>query len=528
MKILKKIAFLALVIFAAAGCENSLSETSPSLGDFNRSKGFEAGSATSPANYFPLITGQLNVTAGAEQYILNIVFPNVELDFLKIPNGNTAATRFNAIQEEMIKFLHFYSLESRNDAYAASQHVGEIPYTVVRRDGNTIDIRLTLPPNVSSSIEAFVDPERYTFRGGQKLDIDGNGVAGEPWFDALYGYYTVTGGTAITLGDRRPRSGIELRFSWTDGLGGSTISNNTVLTDFPNFPDLYLNIGYGGSIYNDDVDRGSVIGAMIHIEKYNRASGSYEPLQTGPIAQSSVTPYTYGIPIPITSIKAFDLIRVRVESDPARRGFITTGFDYYGGSQRYYSSVDRKKRINEVESLTFSSSDYFEIPQFWTGIKVSADEDGFNGYIILDLDLSSGGNIGNQGIQEPGADFSRYFKIGYTRDTSGVATKPDLSWNKLTFIPIKSAARRYSGINPPAVDPAPDQLRVDLDPGLKIESGNRFYVIIGNGLGNGYQSLGDRQPGGTTPVGEFGDFRNVQLVIDGVSGFVNYGYVTAP
>ncbi|MDR1587801.1 MAG: hypothetical protein LBS57_10125 [Treponema sp.] len=529
-----KFVLLALVLaaFAVTGCQNSLTETSPGLGDLNRSKGFETGAAASPASYYPNYSGAPDVTGGSEQKSITLTFPDDRgLDFLNTPNGSTF-TDFTAIDGEIHKFLHFYSLGAKANDQAASPHAGEITYKVVRRDGSEISLELSsLSASTSEEIEVYIDPNAYTFNDGQKIDLDGNGAAGEAWFDDYYHYLAVTaavGTPSASIGKRNPRKGAEFTFRWKDGpagIAGNPGDNGTIRTD----QDLYLDIAYNGyTDFNDTINRSAAINSLIVIEKYNRSRGTYEEISPRrSVEQQSDGNNNYHLQI--SGIMAFDLIRVRVVNDPVK-GF-TVG-PYFGGQQRYYntgitltSDAAKKSKNNTVLRLSVEPVDYENNidTKFWSNADVFRDENGYNVSLILDLDSSIVGDL-YFGNSLP-ADFAKYFKIGYLKaddyTTTTVTSNPGSSWNKLSFVPIKLAGIRYSSLNPPATA-VRDQLRVDLDPDFKYESGGRLYVIIGTGFG--YR--GDSVPG--IAPGVFGNFRNVSLLIDGVSGFVNYGYVPLP
>jgi hypothetical protein len=528
-----KLVLLALVLAAfAAGCQNTLSETSPALGDLNRAQGFEVGEASSPASFYPGagdVSGSLSVTALAERKFIAVTFPDKKLDFLKTPNGNTA-NDFAAIEAKIKEFLHFYSLSAKTSEYQASGQT-KIDYRVVRRDGRTITFELTgLTGSVSARIEVFIDSTKYTFSNGQKIDYDGNGKAGEAWFDDFYTYLPVTGATGTAAADivqRNPRRGAGLAFRWkygSAGTPGTPGNGGTFLTDNTGPQDLYLNISYDGfsqTKFNDTTDYSTAIGSMIVVEKYDRDARTYKEISLQGVSKYG-TANDYHLRIP--EIVPFDLLRVRVINDPV------TGFKvgpYYGGEQRYYNTPYRESKNNTILELSARASTYESNPdtQFWTGAQVHKDANNANVSIILTLDS---GVLGNRYLgHDLPEDFAKYFKIGYKNNTtSNISANPDSSWNDLTFVPIKLAAPRYSTLNP-AANSIPDQLRIDLNPSFKIESG-RLYVIIGNDRGRGFGYLGDdlvANPGGKKP-GIFGNYGNVSLVIDGVSGFVNYGSIT--
>ncbi|GHV94368.1 hypothetical protein AGMMS50293_06880 [Spirochaetia bacterium] len=555
MKIMNRIflAALILAVFAAISCDSTVSVTSMNQDNVKKELSQEEGNdpfggaaiytflpslfaAGSGATYGSATSSGLNALAGATYYdLLTLTFPNDRrLDVLAIPNGIgvDGKVNFTAFQEKLRKAIHFYPLENKTLAdttlnTVANAQGAELAYTVERRDNNVVTIRLLgLDASMQSIIEVFFDAQEYTYANGLKLDVDGNGVPGEAWFDDIYRYITIAGTTAAAYttnsGGRNPQAGFSISAVWrqnntnvTGGTGGHFNLDPAQA--------ISLRVTYSGvdAAITGSVSRANDIKDKLILEKYNRDKHSWEDISsTLSLTRSGISgDYDSGV----GTVASTDMLRVRIRNVPGQE--YTVEGPYYGGEQRHYAS-NKKIPVNtliSVNALTQNNNTQLASGTPFSSITYGSDADGRNAYILLTF---ATGVVGDQGITLPSTtadplQYTKYLKVGYNGAASLIANPPQdgtiastpAGWDTLVFVPIKSAELRKSSFT----NTFYDQLKIFLDPEYRKVSTDRLHIIINKGLG----TLGNAS--GAPYAKPFGNVFNVTPVIDGEYGFVCYG-----
>jgi hypothetical protein len=538
MKIVKKLAAIAaLAVFVFASCQNPVEVTTPGY-DLKQKASSFTGGGSPPASYYPTITGTLNVTAGFEQKHLTLTFPDtIGLDILNIQNdGPNTFTKF---ETELKKILQFYPLtEIASDNYDASPWGTALSYKVVRREYKVVTVELdNITTSTPDRIEAFIDASAYTYRKGNKVDKDGNGVPGEggtsgQGYDNFYSLLSITGATGAAAGKKylgHTVGSFGLIFTWTEDLpsvspgtnsGGMNSTSASYLLQLTGASTKFLNIAYSSNV-GDDYDYKDSIAKMIKVQEYDRAQKKYVDLAVGTITRTlaGTTPnftHTYRIPL-TSSLKSEQVLRVLVNND----GKLTTNASYSGFKQRYYLDSDPDVKVAQKMTATVKDEAFNQLgTMFWVAAdsKIYSEANGKNAVIVLQLDDAKVGNQGVIDLPATKAELNRLFKIRYDADA---------------YVAIESAELAFSDYTKPSASTsfntsAKDQIRLKLDPAFDVRRSGSYAIFVGKSFGDGagkdWGFKGD-SPAATVDQGVFGDFASLDY-IDGYCGYLNYGSIT--
>jgi hypothetical protein len=505
----------ALAVFYTASCSSPLEVTSPS-GDLpKQAASFESGTqaAKNINGYYPdestgITPSTLSVT-GSVNGNVTVTFPAaVGLDIL---NYDTA----EAFERELKKVLFFYSLtEIASDSRKASPQ-SDIVYNVVERTSyDTVQLQLKIDNKTSSKIEACITGSAYTYRNGNTIDLDGNGIPGEAGYDDWYQELGVIGGQkpgdAKEYISHNPQKGFDLAFEWEiegGSLRGSGSENNKIFPLELSSPKAkYLKITYNEGV-NDTFNYKDAINKLVRIQKYDQVRKEYVDITSGRGEISrTVTTSAHFYRILLTGLAHKDNLRVLVNNEEG----LTTNEEYYGVKQRFYADTDshaeRKKKV--VEKLKGYAEDEgfqnIESESFFNATsKMFTNGEGRNAVVVLDFSLAE---TDDQGLDpqslSPQTTLNSAIKVGYKKKDE-----------EEVYIPISSA--ELSGTGTP-------QLRLYLDPSFNANSllGQEVTIYVREEL----KSLGDASGGVKAKV--FGDYKSLTLR-GGLNGYRKAGTISS-
>jgi hypothetical protein len=529
-----KLAVLAvLAVFFVISCQNPLETTSPSNSPIKAAASFEKG-AIPPANYYNDISfdvsaikvGTAVTGTNSPQTIITVTFPDgIGLDLLAIPVTDTA--RFEEKLKEILSFNKLTAV-SDNTPYTVSPGTN-IDYKVVNRESNVVYLDLAIDGGTSDKIEAVINAAKYTYKGGNLVDNDNNGIPGET-YDNHYELLAINGGTAPATGTSYvPHNPTEGSFTFTYGwyyIAGTTLTsvstdNTFILGGSSGSP--YLIIEYSGANLKDTFDYSAALDKMITIQRYDLDQKKYVDIGSnrGAITRAELATgsYTHSYRIPLT-LTHKDVLRVLVSNKADSTGKkLTTNDTYYGFQQRFYldstnPDIEEKTVLsgyaqnssyaNNSNSSFFSSSSSY----------VSVDQTGKNGVVVLGLDLTGGssGPIGNLGLNPipantTEAELNTMLKVGYTVN------------GDTYYIPIKKVSLDFSlG----ATGNIEDELRLVLDPSFNVHAVSAVTIYAREEL----KYRGDSGTGaGVKPAGTFGDYTSITFR-EGYAQYGSYGDIS--
>jgi hypothetical protein len=549
MKYMTKLAFFALLAaFALGACDTGLAPVSPDFTEVNKS--YHSVSGTNAITSLPL-TGTFITTSNESppssgQYYIVVdgddADPFVVIDF----NGTGAQVPYldafkgnpdNAtLTTSLNEFLHFYNvgIKAATDTYNAPST--PITYTVAKRENFKVWLRLSVTAANKGYVQYKIDGSKLTYKDGNTFDFDGNGIAGEPFYDDKYGTIVAVdkddnwaptatqagnGSTYIEPGHQPADMayiewpGFDPKVPWT-AVSESTEYELSVTLN--NVKDVVI------SDYTAD------IASHIRLESYN--GSEYVAV---PLTWTRAAPYTTGkYTASIAAVPHKGIYRVR-----AKNGIVSKT-PYKGGAQRVYyyntygSSYIIKPSSEGWEQLGNSVAINDKVlnqkssGKFWSSsIEVLSGADGYNVTLVYTLDDAKVGDLGL-----PAAIPSDSIKLGYLADNSQVVLIPT---EKIELDYSEIGNKSTIGYTPTGGDPVfvRDQLKVTLAPtvnksfidGLNINNdtsnNKKLYLFISDA----YAFLGDYDQEAGSPVkpGKFGNAGNVSLDVEGQYYFGIYG-----
>jgi hypothetical protein len=547
MNILNKLTMLAVIALALGitACDTGLSRTELDFTTVYESRGLEKGFNAPTYNapvYFPTISG--NLTAGSigttAQTQVTLTFPsNIDVDALRV------GTTLELLEAELKKFLTFNSLTKEtvatnltNGVLNTSLRSAITDWKVTRRDGRTVYIDLPVTQASSAVIETIVKSAAYTYNHGQKVDKDGNAVAGEAFYDDYYDYsiqvtnLATTSPAAKIPGDyvaynNSPFTSVSPVVEYTSSWKGATLGF-TSATDTTQAAEVQVTFPDKGN-YIDDLK------AIITVEKFNGTTWeSIGTLSWERLANE----VSYVAPVELAHTGVYQLVANNFKG-------LTTKTEINGGKRRIQLGTTLKKNKAILENprkvVNTQLLNEFFPSKFWTGsptVAYNAERKGVS--ITFNLDVNDNSVLGNQGLQAiPAIDvFNTMFKVGIpatgadgtnlsptpSGDPQSLVFDPDErnTWGSINFIPITEAKLAYNAGYAATADAAPDRLVVYLNPEYKLPSSggsDKLYIFI-NGE---YKFLGDKAGTGGSPTkaGVFGDCGNIEP--GELKGFAVYG-----
>jgi hypothetical protein len=504
MKLLNKtVVFALLAALALASCDTGISPTTPDFTQVNRAYDAVTGSQNAVLPGFPTVApfgGSIVVDGSASNTIVMVTFPNssdAPLDvFRGDPDDTTLTTRLR-------EFLSFYNV-APSTGFTPSAKVGaDIAYSVVRREGSTVYLNLTVGLAHLGVVVYQIDASKYTYRNGLSLDADGNGEAGTGLTDNGYGrfivrdqaYSAVPAGHAASIAEAVLPQGAQGQISIDHYTIGGWLSDEIECVLRASLTGLDL------ASTTDDYT------ALIrdHVRLLNYANGAYNPVTLTWVRVGNTYTATF-------RQKAQGLYRVEVKNG------IQTISNYYGSRQPVYfdsgSTVDKGWMTYYDEISGYNNANFRQessIP-FWSSVKGFGDSEGLNASLVFTLNFNS--YIGNWGLNETIPANS--VKLGY--ENSG----------KRVVIPTKSISLRYSSPAGKSTHnvgeiPIKDELVIELADGIDLDQLSAYSLNLFISKDYGYR--GDDGDDPPRKSGVFGDYTNIDKPVEGVYYFGSYGPV---
>jgi hypothetical protein len=560
MKYMTKLAFFALLAaFALGACDTGLAPVSPDYTEVNKSYNSVSGTNAVTGSNFPTLQPNYqygdrhirvvgNETTPANT-IVEVTFPsNAHLDaFEGNPDNAVLATRLQS-------FLSFYNVAKRTaaDTTTANAPAKTIPYSVVRRTGNTVYLQLDAAAANKGIVQWKIDGSKYTYRGGNTFDADGNGVAGEPFYDDKYGRFYAKDDSYTYNSDTYAGSIDE--FYYQAPLDG--VSNAGSIVVYPpsaSWTGASATVTFTVAVTANDsakpeVDYTEDVKSHIRLETY--ANSAYTPVDlTWSRASSASNQYKA-----IVTVANNSIYRIRAQNG------IESKTKLGGAVQRiWFSGIPSDVPVwDTYQEYLFQNTDTTVFNQkpsgaFWvnspyvpedpedpddsvdygnTGIQMLADDNGYNVSLVYTLNQAA---IGKLGL--PTTIPANSIKVGYFAEGDP---------NKVVLIPTKNIELRYSGITNTSTiyytDAGKtvytrDQLVIELAEtvhqnllySLNVHrptnypgSTNKVFLFISED----YSFLGDPEGDGTIEPGKFGNFANISIDVGGVYKYGVYGLDT--
>jgi hypothetical protein len=483
MKTLIKITALAVITaFAALSCAPDVELTERDWSEYDSRRGAGLTNNRNNASVAPSIQSYGNVSqlplppaAGGTaltdvQRELTIRFP-ADADFLKASNDQ--------LLSKMKEFMSFYTFTNPIPAAApAEQYVfstkgTDMDYEFVRRSNTSvtssgtttyyadITIRLTLsalPTSGNNTATATVsttgavlkvDAAKYTV-GGNAIDADNDGVAGEAIYDDVYRDVSVQGNSANYV---PPGGGKTLTLT----LVGFTSNKNVNPSSSSTYVTLATLSG-GGVSYNgaDATDprnlrRKAISESLISkfkVQKFNDSTGAWTDLAATIIYQNNPAAPLTEVPFGSIGINSFtpeDLGVYRVYVSGVK-GLRTSGQEgFYGAEQKisisgasYPSSGGLRNDYYVVGNAGFAFNTRIFPGSVLTGSKVvNYDNAGKGAVVEIQFDqiiyTPAGGTPTNYYLKEDAAMFKKNVKILYR--TSGGDLKTTVwNWSSVGYV----------------------------------------------------------------------------------------------
>jgi hypothetical protein len=320
---------LGLLALVLAACLNPADPAEPDLDLYREvnNSGLHPGHTFDISDFFTIPGAGFNLTP-----------PNL-VDYIDVaPDAARFKDNEQAIQaiKDSFEFKALREITVGGPTYKAYTAYPEgDPITVksvaVTPDGAAIRVTLDLSPAVSSSIQLRIKAESLVGARDEKIDTNGNLVAGEPEDDVYYNR-TVTG-SSVPLGTGAARNHWAITNA-TGGFPGGFLNN--VGFDFPARPDGAYDVkarvtwNYAeslGRLDTDDYIRGK-LDAHVIVEKFTRDDdeAAWTAVQ-GAWATDPLGVFTFTAAAPAGD---FDIYRLNLKD----RGNLETQGEYYGFRQK--------------------------------------------------------------------------------------------------------------------------------------------------------------------------------------------------
>ncbi|GHT95152.1 hypothetical protein FACS1894141_3210 [Spirochaetia bacterium] len=451
-------------------------------------------------------------------------------DFLNDKGASTNAELTAKLKE----FLHFYNIAtftgSRPDNTANSLGA-EISYTVIARYDNTLVLQFTFTGANWGAVVAKVEGAKYTYRNGHTIDVDGNGVGGEAFYDDYYDYNSVTIGNSS---GSIPSVAGNVQYDWQAAPINAGTQSRIFLSNAANLQQLTAWTGTGANSSATVLVRvaeldpswptpahtyAADIGSRVILQKYDYTSNQFVDQPALTFTWSTVNSYyeTPAITVTDNELYRFKYSSKVIETAAVNGGKIRKYFvNYTNRKFEYeYSDVILANSSTRIGDGTISGND-------WIASANGTSNDNHN--LAIDVNLWSGSSdvIGNQGLKA----ITGTLKVGYNPDNTVVVGYPEwwaglvlydvtptLRWSNYTNTNDENSNLNYwSGASQVYVQ---DRLHLAFDTALAKDTignndDNGWYLFLSPDYGyNGDYAAG------VDNSGKFGDYKNYSNRIDG-------------
>ncbi|GHU57769.1 hypothetical protein FACS189444_0390 [Spirochaetia bacterium] len=493
MKFLTRAVLAAISVFMILGCAPEVTLTDPDWGTYNERFAVAGPAAITEANTIPSIYATSSLVQGSA----NPANFEVTINFGSVENADVLQKKSLAdIEKGLQEFLTFNTVTA-NVGTAASTFT-PIAYTVKSRVGTTITV--TLSSLSTSPVVPVIKGSAYKI-GGNTIDVDRDGTAGDATYDNVYyGANTSKSAGYEVLSVSNPTSTIS---GWEAPVSkGWSVGGNVGGTDFgPTATERTAYVGLNaGSL--PTADRNTVLtskASKFILEKakidspnsWTAVSGSFAYSSTSNMLELKYTPE--------------DLTLYRIRAAGINK--LTTDAPYYGVNQRI-TIGSGKLTDNEVvvdgpayaynnTTHTNSGADITEVKE----IGKAADGTGVELRVIFDEDLAT----------LPALDvFKKNFKIAYSASDDSIdnANLGGNGWEDIVFISITAAKLASTSTN---ATPNTRAIDITLDPAYKHDSSKAKYFLIAPGI----KTI-------APTFNELGNYGNWRYESDGVRHFEVY------
>jgi hypothetical protein len=456
MKTLIKITALALLAaLAVFSCAPEANLTGVDWNEVNAKYNPEKNSLSALPEGFAL-SGTLSTAEGAANELI-ITFPATS-DFLKAGNDVEAKLR------EFLSFHHF--TKATAPVAGKADTLGDaLTYTFVRQNVNVITVKLTKTfAATDSSVVMKVDGTKYTFAGGNKLDLVNRGKSGEAGYDDFYSEIDVSGSTGASDFIPPGNKGWYLYLT-TISSDKATLSNYVI-----------AHLGLDGA--NNEIAEtvANQLKSGLKIQKYS--GGAWADVSAS-IEYFTDSGFFY---LRVASLSLEELVPYRVMWEGSVP--VLTAAEYYGVKQ--YIEINGANTPSTPASYQ-TAKVYGPVDSVWsdrifndssTLVKVFS-KDSLDQNVVIDVLFNNANGIKEgstthwlQNFNSDKQTFKENFKIVY-RNGGGAFTATSTD---AIYIDIKDF--EFFSYNPNNVaDIGLNAVRITLDPNYKINSFTKYFYI---------------------------------------------------
>jgi hypothetical protein len=516
----------ALTLLVMAACQPVLESTGADLGDFNDARtnqGYPDSSKIKGTNYFPKITAATSLNGGNS----TPPRPNtvVKIDFATpIAIGGTSAVSYAKTNNQTLDILRGEDVadnikkaiifegvtHSTSATYAlASNGYTTLTISAVEVEGTTVYV--TLPAlSLYDEVRPFIKAENYII-SGKAIDTDENLKGGEPIFDDYYyDPISIANGNTVpgtdlptypNMSETPPPVGTALFGDFGYHSGASGAYSYIRSADYAYF-------AYDGSAsYSAELNK------YIKLEKWNVDNKSWDSTSIqGQYATSGTLAGEYFFTITYTA-DSYAKYRIVAENLHEFKTGKVMGFERrfvnYPNTTDKVTVTSGKKVLNEfnVWDDTYRSK-HTTGGAIFTAFAVQANDQGKGAVLILDVDKTPRGPLGNQGLAPLPTDINANLKLAYAVSGTYLTTVYD-------YINIAGATLRAD-----PTDSTNQQLVLTLDSDYTWVNDRRIYIFAKDGI----QFDGDDAliTTGRKLAGSLGDL-NGTINIDGNYQWGSYG-----
>jgi hypothetical protein len=519
----------ALALLLVAACEQGLEPTPPELGNFHDSRTNQnyTDDIVKGSSYFPAI-GAVNTDPAA--LIVKIDFETA-VKHAKDNNRTLDVLKEN-VEENIKKAIIFQGVTwpSDSDANGINDYQ-DLAYDVTAVDRMIVYVKL---PALTAyhQVRPYIKASEYKV-SGKPIDTDSNYLGGESPYDDKYFVVIDIGGADKTGKASKPPTALETRH-----FSLNTFGEHSKSTDDSVF---ILAASYSG-FTDDKVSYTEKLKERLVLEKWNASAKTWETASfsgnystAGDLAGNYYFNITYGDGANTYEkyrVVAVDLYKFETETI---QGF-KRRFTQYPGTSVSVTAKDGRKVVGtpfpvrgstHKESHRISGSFIYydpDDPEDPDAPKVYTDEQAKNALLVLNLNTTKGGPLGNLGLKTLPADFNANFKLAYQTNSDDVSD-PTNALAVFEFIGIdKYELRQKPGTTADAEGGIKQQLVLTLDPGYVWQNSRKVYVLARDGI----KFAGDdvKVEDNRKPEGSLGDEKGT-INIDGKYDWGYYGSFTA-
>jgi hypothetical protein len=379
-------------------------------------------------------------------------------------------------------------------------------------------------------LEIKIDSAAYTFKHGQKVDVDDNGVAGEAFYDDYYTYYDVTtdGSFSSTMAqtasdyvaiDNTPVSVTIGYVSTGSGSSGTILGFNGIATSAP----VEFNFSISGE--PNQTDYSAAFTAMFAIQQLNENGEWAASTITPSFSKQSNTQNYYAL-VQLNHKTAYrlalkDLKNAALQNE-VNGGKRRLNFSFLSplsptAAAGLKDGTIYSGRINVVNTDSALFKEYAgSSGVFWSAASVGSDSEGRNVTVTLTLNntiLTAAVSGSTPGLNPLTADIlNKEFKLGLVSTAATSDTFPGIpgpppgtstalptfsltnpgTWsNNVTFVNIASTELKYGNNVVSPTGAPPERLVLYLDPTFRLGGKNTAYLFISDKYGFADWVFGD-------------------------------------